>query len=218
MADVLHQVGHWQEAETAFREAEELQRSRQPTIPMLYALQGFLYCDLLLDKEEYGEVIHRIALSMKLAAQKGWLLELGLDYLSLGRAYLIQALQNTTRDFTQAANNLGLAVDTLRQSGVLDYLCMGLLIRVKLFIAQNKIDQAHSDLDEAMSIARRSSMGLHQADCHVEYARLYLAQGKKEKARESWLKAEEMIQRMGYHRRDKDLREIGEQLGEQADG
>jgi hypothetical protein len=31
--------------------------------------------------------------------------------------------------------------------------------------------------------------------------------------RESWAKAQEMIERMSYHRRDKDVQEIKEQLG-----
>jgi hypothetical protein len=63
-----------------------------------------------------------------------------------------------------------------------------------------------------MSIAARGNMRLYQADCHLEYARFYLAQSEKEEARRSWDTAKERIQRMGYHRRDKDLKEIEQQL------
>ena len=63
-----------------------------------------------------------------------------------------------------------------------------------------------------MTIATRGGMGLHEADCHLEYARLYLAMEKKEKARESLSKAKEMIQEMGYGRRQKDVKEIEGQL------
>jgi hypothetical protein len=48
-------------------------------------------------------------------------------------------------------------------------------------------------------------MGLHKADCHLEYARLYLAMDKKEDAKK-------MIHKMGYHRRDVDVEEIEEKL------
>ena len=34
--------------EAAFREAEELQKQRQPEFPLLYSVPGFRYCDLLL--------------------------------------------------------------------------------------------------------------------------------------------------------------------------
>ena len=63
-----------------------------------------------------------------------------------------------------------------------------------------------------MTIAERGEMELHQADCHLEYARLYMAMGKKEDARKCRDIAREMVDKMKYHRRDKDLKEIDEQL------
>ncbi len=55
-------------------------------------------------------------------------------------------------------------------------------------------------------------MGLYLADCHLEYARLYLARGAKDKAREHWQIAKDNIDKMGYHRRDKEVQELDEQL------
>jgi hypothetical protein len=55
-------------------------------------------------------------------------------------------------------------------------------------------------------------MGLYLADCHLEYARLYLAQGDKDKAREHWEIAKDSIEKMGYHRRDKEVDELEEKL------
>ena len=55
-------------------------------------------------------------------------------------------------------------------------------------------------------------MGLHLADYHLESARLRLAQGDEEKAREHLATAKEMIERMGYHRRDKEVSELEQQL------
>ena len=51
-ADALHQAGRRAEAETRFREAEQMQAERQPDYPLLYSLQGFQYCDLLLATSE----------------------------------------------------------------------------------------------------------------------------------------------------------------------
>ena len=68
------------------------------------------------------------------------------------------------------------------------------------------------DLDEAMTITERGEMGLYQADCYLEYARLYLAMGEKEDARKCLDIAREMVEKMRYHRRDKDILEIDEQL------
>ncbi len=51
-ADALHQAGRRAEAETRFREAEQMQSESQPDYPLLYSLQGFRYCDLLLAAPE----------------------------------------------------------------------------------------------------------------------------------------------------------------------
>jgi tetratricopeptide (TPR) repeat protein len=51
-ADALHQAGRRSEAQACFREAEEMQAKRQPGYPLLYSLQGFQYCDLLLAAPE----------------------------------------------------------------------------------------------------------------------------------------------------------------------
>ena len=51
-ADALHQAGRRAEAEARFREAEQMQAERQPDYPLLYSLQGFRYCDLLLAAAE----------------------------------------------------------------------------------------------------------------------------------------------------------------------
>ena len=59
-----------------------------------------------------------------------------------------------------------------------------------------------------MTIAERGEMGLHQADCHLEYARLYLAMEDADRAREHLTIAREMIVQMGYHRRDHEVEEV----------
>jgi hypothetical protein len=57
-------------------------------------------------------------------------------------------------------------------------------------------------------------MRLHEADCHLEYARLHLACGDKEKARQSLAQAKEMIKEMGYHRRDGEVAELEKMVGD----
>jgi hypothetical protein len=116
-AHALHQAGSRAEAEARFREAEERQAERQPDYPLLYSLQGFLYCDLLLTEAERAawqvtfssglrppsEVFaHRAtlqAVSERAAQTLKWatagnlgLLRIALDHLTLGRAALYAAI------------------------------------------------------------------------------------------------------------------------------
>ena len=58
-------------------------------------------------------------------------------------------------------------------------------------------------------------MRLHEADGHLEYARLHLAQNARDQAREHLEKAKKIITETGYHRRDAEVAELEEQLQEQ---
>lgn len=48
LGDALHQSGRRAAALARFREAEAMQAEQQPAYPLLYSVQGFQYCDLLL--------------------------------------------------------------------------------------------------------------------------------------------------------------------------
>ena len=88
----------------------------------------------------------------------------------------------------------------------------GLLARAELRRVTGALGRAGADLEEALFIATRGGMRLHEADCHLEYARLHLACGEEEKARESLAKAKRMIEEMGYHRRDGEVAELEGEL------
>ncbi len=203
LANTLHQVGRLPEAEALFHEAEELQKAWQPEYPLLYSLGGFQYCDLLLEQGKYQEVQSRAekALDIVLRGSKA-LLDIALNHLCLGRAYLLRAREENTNDFSQAVAHLDQAVDGLRRAGQKDDLPRGLLARAELRRITGNKTGVQKDLDEAMTIATRYGMRLHEADCHLEYARLHLARGHKKKVRESLAQAKAMIKEMGYHRRD----------------
>jgi tetratricopeptide (TPR) repeat protein len=208
LADALHQAGRQSEAESLFREAVELQKEDQPEYPLMYSVGGFRYCDLLLSQGKYQEVLNRAEQTLEWARTQRVLLDIALDHLTLGRAHLLQALQVGNHDFTQVAEHLNQAVDGLRQAGAQHEVPRGLLARAELYRAQGEFKRAQHDIEEAMTIAERGEMGLYQADCHLEYAWLYLAMGDEDRAREHLAVAREMIEQMGYHRRDHEVEEV----------
>ncbi len=213
LGNALHQVGRVPETETFFHEGEAMQREQQPEYPLLYTVQGYFYCDLLLAQGKYREVRDRAEKYFEWRVPSDSLLDIALDHLSLGRAHLAEMQEYGTGDFFKAANHLDQAVNGLRNAGTQHRIPHGLLARAALRRARDDFERAQHDLDEAMSIAERGGMGLHQADTHLEYARLYLAMGDKPKAREYFTTAREMIERMGYHRRDDEVAELEEQIG-----
>ena len=55
-------------------------------------------------------------------------------------------------------------------------------------------------------------MRLHEADAHLEYARLHLAEGDGEAARASLADARKIVHETGYRRRDGALAELESRL------
>ncbi len=217
MANLLHQEGRLSESKELFQEIEKIQKDRERKFPLLYSDLGFKYCDLLLDLEEYQEVQNRAAKTLEWAKQKGLsLIAIARDQLSLGQALLLQLLEEGTDDFTKATTCLDHAVDGLRKAGHQEFIVLGLLARMELRRVMGSLDRARTDLEEALSIATRGGMRLYEADCHLEYARLHLACGEKEKARQSLAQAKEMIEEMGYHRRDGEVAELEEIMNQDS--
>jgi tetratricopeptide (TPR) repeat protein len=210
LADILHQAGRLNEAEETFRKAEMMQKQWQEVYPILYSLGGFRYCDLLLGQGRGQEVRDRAVQTLEWGKKGYSLLSIALDNLSLGIACLQQA--SGADNYAEAAGFLQRAVDGLRLAGQLDHLPRGLLARAALYRLTGAYPQAQRDLDEAIRIATRGSMRLHEADCHLESARLSLAIGDRASARKAWETAKAMVEEMGYHRRDEEVKEIERQL------
>ncbi len=221
LADAQHQAWNLAEAEDVFREAEKMQKARDPEHPILYALQGYKYCDLLLAQGKYQEVKDRAIQNIKIARERNWIGSRAYGHLSLSRAHLMSGEQGD--DFMRVADYLEQAVDGLRQAGSLEYVPRGLLARAEYYRVTGALEKTQRDLDEAFSIATRGGMRLHLADCHLEYARLALALGRdvpaerlyrNENARGHLAIAKKMIAEMGYHRHDKEVIELEKQMNQ----
>ncbi len=171
-----------------------------------------MYCDLLLGQSKVQEVRDRASKTLDWAKKEGFLSDIALDNLSLGRVSL--RLGQGAGDYSIAADYLQSGVQGLRQAGDVSRLPLGLLARAELYRLTGDYIRAQSDLTEAQRIAERGEMGLHLCDSHLERARLCLAQDYCDKAREHWAMAKAMVERMGYHRRDREVEEIARELGE----
>lgn len=91
LAEALHQAGDDAAAHALFEEAERLQQEFQPKFPRLYSLAGFQYCELLLAQGDATAASERAEDALTIAERNKWLLDVALDRLTLGRAYMQQA-------------------------------------------------------------------------------------------------------------------------------
>jgi len=146
------------------------------------------------------------------------LLSLALDHLSLGRAHLGLALtaprpaapaEGAEADFAKAAEHLDYAVEGLRQAGTEDELPLGLLARAAWRRLRGDLPAAEADLSEALEIAERGSMRLHECDAHLEWARLCRQQGNRDGLERHVARARKLVEETGYGRRRREVEWIG---------
>ncbi|MDP3220920.1 MAG: hypothetical protein Q8S73_42945 [Deltaproteobacteria bacterium] len=242
-ADALHQAGKTIAAFALFKEAEQLQQELQPEYPYLYSLRGFLYCDLLMAKDEIVEVLERTRQSLQWAMQERVSsLDIVLNQLTFGRVHLHQG------DFQEAIYRLNLAVAGFRAAGQNQYLPLGLLSRAALYTDTRNPNcnfaRAHQDLQEVYDIAEPSGMRLHLTDYHLEMVRLLIVEkGNPPQSPffkggspgsdvvvippiEKWepggisvqehvAQAAKLIEETGYKRRLPELQELQKRIGEQ---
>ena len=205
-------------------------KKKEPNFTFLYSTPGFYFCNLLLSQGQYREVQKRASQTLEWVKQMNWLIDIALDNLSLGRAYLLQAIAENT-SYSQAKDYLNQAVAGLREAGRQDHLPRGLLARAHLYRKQSEFAKAWADLEEAWEIAERGSMRLFMADYHLEACRVLLAEsergasgkgqkatGKAQEAREHLATAKKMIAEMGYHRRDPEVAELEKALADTFQG
>jgi tetratricopeptide (TPR) repeat protein len=183
-ADALEATGQREEAERLFADAERRQKEVQPDFPLLYSLQGYRYCDLLLAMSENAAARERARRTLEWARPRNFLLDIALDTLTIGRAHLGLALAGTEEmrsasdrrdDIRIARAQLDEAVDGLRAYGALGHIARGLLARAAFRRSVGDWGGAARDLDEVEEIAEPGPMKLLLSDMALERARLALA-------------------------------------------
>jgi tetratricopeptide (TPR) repeat protein len=223
LGDVQLQVGHFKDAEIAYRDALEIQRRKTPRVVFFSSGEEFDYHDFLLSQRKYQKVQQRAEQLLEQTNQELILINVARNNLSLGLAHMFQIKYNPNYHNKQSINFLNRAMDGLRRAGQQAYIVRGLFARTEFYRITGVLDKAQKDLDEAFSIATRGGMGLCLADCHLEYGRLKIQKSKVEgqkvdvdylgEARGHLKTAKEMIEKMGYHRRDKEVEELEKELG-----
>ena len=208
-ADALHQYGKQDMALELFKEAENLQKQREPKYPQLYAWSGFRYSDLLLAMGQNKQALKRAEYAFySIPSNDKSLFGAALDHLSLGNVYLQQP------QLELAKQHLDQAVNGLRSAGTQDYLPRGLLARAELYRQQGDYDKANKDLQEVLEIADRSQMQLHLCDYHLATAKLLQtrtdqALDQNQPAITHHLQtAKQIIDQTHYHRRLPELQEL----------
>jgi tetratricopeptide (TPR) repeat protein len=215
-ANALLAAGRLREAEERFREAESLQRQRQPTLPRLYSLPGFLYGDLLLARGRAAEVLDRLAEIQRWSENAWWkaiLLDDALYLLNAARARArLASSQPSTKN--QEPGTTPPFLPALLDANRDDITPLGYLAQAEILlgnadwglrIADSGKQEIETALHEAETRARRGPMPLFLAEVWLLRSRLLVLGSGLLEARRCWKEAKRLIEKHGYGRRKPDL-------------
>jgi hypothetical protein len=180
-ATALHLLGQREQAERLFDSGEQRQKKRQSDYPLLYSINGYRYCDLLLARGAIVATRDRASQTLKWSTQERFIRDIAFDTLMLGRAHLGMVLEALTRGQSAGAEGslagieFDRAVDGLREAGSGEHIPHGLLARAAFRRNSGGWENATRDLDEVEEIAQPGPMRLFLCDMALEQARLALA-------------------------------------------
>jgi tetratricopeptide (TPR) repeat protein len=181
-ACAIHAAGRIKEAEQVFSEAEERQRAKQPSLRLLYSVQGYNFCDLLLAKGDYASTLTRARKILGWEVNSDSFMDRGLVRLALGRAEAGLLLGRSSElssldsgDIDHARELLNEAVNRLRIAGQIEGVPPGLLARAAFRRCIGEWGGAALDLAEIEEIAGSGPLKLYLCDLALEQARLAFA-------------------------------------------
>ncbi|MBF0611407.1 MAG: toll/interleukin-1 receptor domain-containing protein [Magnetococcales bacterium] len=196
---VAHMQGRIVDAITAFGQAEFLQKKRQPSLPRLFSVPGTTYALFLLEcavtPSMRVEVLDRGRYIKRLYEDRP--METAFGHLITGLA--LASLVRTS----EAVAHLHNALVEIRRAGINLFLPMVLLSYTQVLHRYGDLLQAKKHLAEALEIAERGKMRLYLADGYLLAGEIALDEGQE--AKEEYLKAEQLINDMGYERRRGEL-------------
>ncbi len=197
---ILHWVGQTEQSATVFQRVEQLQQHAHPDRPILHAVQGYMYCELLLDRlrsqlhalscdqfqQAWTHLYARIEQALHFAIEDEIPCDIGLQNVSMGRVYLLAWEYDRQTNHTESVNeadpaqyldralvHLDDALEYLRRSNHRNYLPRGLLTRALLHRCRGAVELAHIDIDAVLDIALSSDMDFYRADACLERAHIY---------------------------------------------
>lgn len=205
-----HLSGDLETASTAFQQAEALEREIDPDKRYLYSMRGIHHADHL---RRVGEADYspRVAeANLEICKQAHWVDDISRIHRVLGD------LAADAGDHERAGNCFEDALKIARSISVQHVLIEVLLARGRWQAkqaAQTKertppLQQAFSDLNEALGYALKGGYRIYEADIRVALAWAHLANKQQKPARQEAKRALAMSEEMSYYWGKKDAEEV----------
>jgi len=200
---VIHLLGDLQTASDTFAHAEKLEQEIDSNTSYLYSLRGINHADHLrrMGQSDYSRRVTEA--NLQICEQNHVAQQISQCHRVLGD------LDSDSRNHASAHAHYESALKIARSISSKYILIEALLARGRFFAKHMKdANPAFSDLNEALGYCVESGYRIYEADVRVALGWAYLANGEKDKAKQSAERALHMSNEMGYHWGKVDAEEV----------
>ena len=206
LGTATHLLGKNDEASKAFLEAERLRRESQPDKRYLYSSSGIRHANHLRRTGDLDYARRVTEANLKICEDNHFIKSISQCHRVLGDLEFDSNNPESARTYYESALKIARSISKR------DVLIEALLARGRFFAkvavqqtsevsktSEVSVEQAFTDLNEALNYAVEGGYRIYEADIRVALGWAYLANGEKEKAKQSAQRALQMSQEMGYH-------------------
>ncbi len=213
-----HLLGKIQTASKTFLDAEKLEQEHNSSIKYIYSINGIQHADHLRRTGD-SDYARRVTVeNLKDRKNRHLVNQLSDCYRVLGDLDFDSGNHESARAHYESALKIA--------RGISDRRCLieALLAHGRFYAKvafqtsevskTSEVSQAFTDLNEALNYSVEGGYRIYEADIRVALGWAYLANGEKEKAKQSAQRALQMSQEMGYHWGKVDGEEVMKELGD----
>jgi len=191
LAYMLYLLGKNKDADGLFSQADELHVKIDGE--RLYSILGIFYAESFLSTNRIDEASKLTIKNLEICKMEKWPDD-------ISRCHrLLSNIERTKGNYKEAEAHLKKAIDLAKNVGMPSLQIEALLEFGRLYLDIKKYKDAIRDANEVMKICERTGFKLYEPDAEVVLAKVYLAQGEIDKAKQFAQSGYDNASEMHYH-------------------
>ena len=193
LAYTLCLLGDIKKASVEFERVKELQKKADPSAKYICNVGSIRYAEFLLRQKKLEEAFGVTKESLELSEDYKWADLIFLCYQLLASIFLYQ------KNFEDAEKNSEIAMECARRTGRQDKEVVSLIALARIRSEQGLHQEAKSIIENALQICQGCGYKLHEPEGKIVLAKVYLALGDIDRAKEFANSAYKEADQMNYH-------------------
>lgn len=204
--------GRNSKAKSLFEQAEkEITQLRPESTTPVSTISSY-YCKFLLDTGALHQALERSLKTFGWRERKSWQVTIDTTSLLASDLMVLGLVFLRTGDLVNAKVYLDKEVELLKSADEWLYLPTGLNSRALYYIETKNFDAAHEDLEDALSISKRTGAKFGEWETYLNFSQLYIKQGDMQASKSYLGKVKAMSGMDAYRFRDSEIEEIERHL------